>query len=82
MSRDRGLLPLGPVFTRCASCARPAHAAPAGRFPVSRRVSTADCAQYARTTRTSSSVTSPSVIRKERNWNSPAPSVSAVETRT
>ncbi|GAB2846310.1 hypothetical protein GCM10027074_11530 [Streptomyces deserti] len=38
--------------------------------------------QYASTTLTSSSVTSPATIRKERNWNSPAPSVSAVDTRT
>lgn len=38
--------------------------------------------QYASTTLTSSSVTSPSTIRNERNWKSPAPSASAVETRT
>lgn len=38
--------------------------------------------QYASTIFTSSSVTSPSTILKERNWNSPSPSVSAVETRT
>lgn len=38
--------------------------------------------QYAFTTLTSSSVTSPSRMRNERNWKSPASSVSAVETRT
>ncbi|GAX55555.1 hypothetical protein SO3561_07114 [Streptomyces olivochromogenes] len=38
--------------------------------------------QYASTTVTSSSVTSPSTIRYERNWKGPASSASAVETRT
>lgn len=38
--------------------------------------------QYASTTRTSSSVISPSTMRYERNWKGPASSVSAVETRT
>src|SRR5690606_7345914 len=38
--------------------------------------------QYASTILTSSSVTSPSTFRKERNWKSPRPSVSAVDTST
>lgn len=37
---------------------------------------------YASTTSTSSSVISPSTMRYERNWKSPASSASAVQTRT